>query len=281
MQPRLFVVGDSFAQPLKETQRAQTWLEILGQELGRHHGCDIEVINKSCYGVAQDFNWFFLQMWAEAGEITADDYVVVVLTHPSRYWYFEDEPDLSNGQFIIGFDQHVTAAQEQAVRSYISEIQRPTLDCVQMVSRLGWLANAVTEYGWRRPLVIRGFPFDTFAAGSYCNLNWARGCLFDIQIGEFEPDAELDRTTVYFEGIDCRYNHLCLSNHQILGHRASQALINNSVLDLTEGYLKNIMPPAVDADPDFAQREWCPDQVELFFQRRQENKLRKFKKWIK
>ena len=280
MQPKLYIVGDSFAQPLKEGQTALTWLETVQAKLSLHHGCEIEVINKSFYGVAQDFNWFFLQLWAEDAAITPNDYVIVVLTHPSRYWFFEDHPDLSNGQFIIGFDQHVNKTQAAAVEHYIREIQRPTLDCVQMVSRLGWLSNAVSEYQWRRPLVIRGFPFDVFAAGRYSNLNWAQGCLFDIQIGEFEPDAELDRTTEYFQGIDCRYNHLCLSNHKILGERAAQALITDHTLDLTQGYLRNIMPPTADSDPEFAQREWCPDQVELYYQRRTENKLRKFKRWI-
>jgi hypothetical protein len=187
---------------------------------------------------------------------------------------------LSNGLGIIGIREHFTEAQAQAVESYIMQIQSPSQDVVQMTSRLGWLAHAVDHCQWRRPLVIRGFDFDLFAAARYKNLNWARGSLYQIQNSEFAPGQGENVSTEFFQGIDCRYNHLCLSNHQILGPRVAEALITDSELDLTEGYLSDIMPDSATADPEFAQREWCPDQWELYHQRLKETKLKKFKRWM-
>lgn len=277
--PRLFIVGDSFTQPRKETQTATTWIDLVQQQLSQHHGAEVAVINKSFYGVAQDFCWLFLQLWAEAQEIKPWDYIIVALTHPNRYWYFEKHPDLSNGLGMIGMNEHVEPYQLEAVKSYILHIQRPSLDSVQMISRLGWLAHAVDHYGWPRPLVIPCFEFDTFDAKNYANLNWARGCLYDIQNSEFAPDSGDNATTEYFSGIDCRYNHLSLCNHRVLGPRVARSLISGTQLDLAEGYHQNIMPATAESDREFADREWCNEQMELYYQRKAEIKIKRFKRW--
>jgi hypothetical protein len=176
----------------------------------------------------------------------------VVLTHPNRYWYFEDAPDLANPHWMLDVDQHLTPEQLKTVELYIKHIQRPTLDSIHLISRLGWLSHAVTQWKWPRPLVIKGFEQDLCGCEDYDNLNVAQGCLWDVQRHEFE-DLDMD-STQFFRGVDARYHHMSKPNHDWFSKRVVEGLINDAAVDLTHGHFRGLLNKHTLDDQDFCQR---------------------------
>ena len=283
-KPTLWIVGDSFSQPRKTFDRPTIWPEITAALLSVDLNVRVELVNESWMGVSQDYCWMYLQRWVHEGRIQPQDYVIVVLTHPNRYWYIDDHPDLSNGHFTIDLDDYVTEDQSLAIKMYMKEIQRPRLDTIQQLNRLGWLANAVGQFNLRRPLLIRAFDFDLYEGECYTNLNVAQGNLYDLQNREFLlADQTNDTTTRYFEGIDPRYNHLTLSNHKILAGLISQSLINDSQLDLTQSeFIEHVFGPNTMKDLEFCANELNPEMIEVMQQKKNTQGLkRNLTSWLR
>lgn len=283
-KPTLWIVGDSFSQPRKTFDRPTIWPEITAALLSVDLDVRVELVNESWMGVSQDYCWMYLQRWAHESRIQPQDYVIVVLTHPNRYWYIDDHPDLSNGHFLIDLDDHVTEDQSLAIKMYMKEIQRPRLDTIQQLNRLGWLANAVSQFKLRRPLVIKAFDFDLYEGERYTNLNIAQGNLYDLQNREFLlEDQTQDSTTRYFEGVDPRYNHLTLSNHKILAGLISQSLINDSQLDLTQSeFIENVFGPDTMKDLEFCANELNLEMIEVMQQKKHTQGLkRNLTSWLR
>lgn len=265
MTVNLWIVGDSFSQPAETHDPEWVWPHQVAQALSQHHGSQVTVHNESFHGVSQDFNWFSLQAWAHHNRISPNDYVIVVLTHPNRYWFFEDAPDLANPHWMLDVDEHLTPEQLKTVELYIKHVQRPSLDSIQLISRLGWLSHAVTQWEWRRPLVIKGFEQDLCGCDSYRNLNVARGCLWDVQRHEFQ-DLEMD-STQFFRGVDARYHHMTRPNHDWFSQRVVEGLINDSPIDLTKGYVTGLL-----GEQSLDDEQFCHENLNM--QRVHESKKR-------
>jgi hypothetical protein len=283
-KPTLWIVGDSFSQPRKSFDRPTIWPEITAALLSYDLGIRVELVNESWMGVSQDYCWMYLQRWVHEGRIQPQDYVIVVMTHPNRYWYIDDHPDLSNGHYTLDLDDYVTEDQSLAIKMYMKEIQRPRLDTIQQLNRLGWLANAVGQFGLRRPLVIKAFDFDLYEGELYTNLNVAQGNLYNLQNREFLADEQtMDTTTRYFEGIDPRYNHLTLSNHKILAGLISDSLINDTTLDLKQSvFMENIFGPDTMKDLEFCASELNPEMIAVMQQKKDTQALkRNLTSWLR
>jgi hypothetical protein len=243
---KLVIIGDSYtADSANPTDRV--WYHQVADRLG------LELVNLSMPGVSQDWCWQQLQHQVYQGGLARGDQLIVALTHPSRYWYLERLPDLSNS-WITDLDQWCTKEEARAISLFIQHIQRPSLDCLQLINRLGWLAYQSLKLGIR-PLVIKAFEQHLGAAEHYEELNWAQGSLMeDIQYWEFE-DPSQETMSQYFWGLDCRYNHLCLSNHDILAQRVTESLVSGQPMDLTEGFHRHLLKSRGLYDDDFCQRE--------------------------
>jgi hypothetical protein len=266
-KPTLWIIGDSFSQPRKNFDTPLIWTEQVAALLSLDLGVNVELVNESNYGVSQDYCWFYLQVWLSEHRIKPQDYVIVVLTHPNRYWYIDQHPDLSNGHHILDLEDHITEDQSRAIELYMKEIQRPRLDTIQQMSRMGWLAYARVNHKLRRPLVIRAFEFDLYEAGGYPDLNISKGNLSSVQNAEFQGNQE-QATSRYFQGTDPRYNHLCLSNHKILAGKVADALKNDRELDLTEGFISDIFQDGTMDDSEFCARELNPELYEFYLEKK-------------
>jgi hypothetical protein len=249
--PKLYIIGDSYtAAPIDHNSRV--WFNQVADRLG------LEIENPSRPGVSLDWCWQQLQAWFYNGVITSEDRLVVVMTHPSRYWFLENMPDLSN-PWIVDLNNWCSQEQARAIELYIKHIQRPSLDMIQMVNRLGWLAYHSQQVGIR-PLMIKAFEQELGPGLDYPELNWAQGSLMtDLQYWEFENPVE-EKFNEYFFGMDCRYNHLCLSNHDIMADKVTDAL-KGEVLDLTQGFQRALLKERGLYDDDFCHRELCWDSV--------------------
>ena len=251
MTVNLWIVGDSFSQPAEAHDPEWVWPRQVADGLSRALGETVNVTNESFHGVSQDFNWFSLQAWTHHDKIGPNDYIIVVLTHPNRYWFFEDMPDMANPIWMLDVDEHLSPEQLKTVELYLKHVQRPSLDSIHLISRLGWLSHAVTQWGLRRPMVIKGFNQDLCGCAKYKNLNMALGCLWDVQRHEFE-DPKTD-STQFFRGVDARYHHMTRPNHDWLSRRVLEGLLNDTSVDLTEGYTRALLNTETFDNHEFCQ----------------------------
>lgn len=276
-KPTVWIIGDSFSQPRTVIDRPKIWPELVAALLTVDLGRTVELVNESWHGVSQDYCWLHLQAWCHQGMIKPQDYVIVILTHPNRYWYIDDKPDLSNGHYTIDIDEHITEDQSQAIKLYMKEIQRPRLDTIQQLNRLGWLSHAVTHHGLRRPLVIKAFEFDLYEGETYSLLNIAKGNLYDLQNREFSHTFRNDNTTTeYFAGMDPRYCHLTLTNHKVLAALIAESLITDTVLDLNNSeFLEDIFQTDTLKDLEFCQQELNPEMLSVMQQKKDTDSITK------
>jgi hypothetical protein len=268
-QPQiLWIFGDSWSatSPTKDPDRI--WTRQLAQRLSQTIGRPVQVRNHSLIGAAPD--WITEQYLKNTASMGADDYVVMVLTSPYRVWYFEDIPSLTNWN-IIDFDSIVSREQAQAVELYLKHIQREHIDTLHTVNRLGNIAYESASRGLRRPMLIKGFDQDLNIAESYPDICIAKGYLSAVQYNEYadldQMDQLKDRTPApnWFYGFDCRYNHLCLRNHDILVDKLLQGLLKDRAPDLTQGFHQHIIKENWYEDSEFCQQELHVPGIENFF----------------
>jgi hypothetical protein len=256
---KLFVIGDSFAACRPGTELAPTWHRLTADLLSEYHQEPVTLINSALIGSSQDWCWGILQEWFHHGAIGPDDYLVVALTHPSRYWFIDRLPELTNVN-IIDLDRHVTRDEANAIELFIKHIQRPTLDIIHLNNRMAYLAYMVAEQNLKRPLMINCFSQDLDQSTAFEDLIWAKGNLFEnIQKYEFQHEDD-DLNNKFWRGLDGRFNHMCLSNHKILAARIAESLINGTELDITDGFIKQIIPDDWESNVEFQN---CELDVEM------------------
>jgi hypothetical protein len=254
-ESRLFVIGDSFSVPPKANDATLTWPQLVANQLTELSGRPVRLINNSIMGASQDWCWFVMLDWLS--DVTANDYVIVALTHPGRYWFVDNIPELSNAN-IIDLDRFVQGEQLKAIELFIKHIQRPSIDTLNLVNRMAALAYHVVKLGLRRPLMLKAFEQELSISEAWTDeLNFSKGVLMDnIQFWEFDDPHCKDHLNTYFRGLDCRYNHMILSNHKILADRIALALHHDKTLDLAEGFIRGLITKDSVFDDEFCQREF-------------------------
>lgn len=265
-QTKLWVFGDSWSALYPDYDPEQVWTRQLAHRLADQLGHGVELRNASLVGSAQD--WMLTQYVDVVEQIAPEDHVVIILTSPARYWYFEDIPSLSNWN-ILDFDSVVSKERAKAVELYIKHIQRPHIDSVALLGRLSVIAYETLIRGLRRPLIVKGFVQDLGPAEQFKQLNIATGNLSEIQYNEYQNKQLIEQLNQqgqpgYFKGADCRFNHLCLSNHSILVDKFITGLVDDTSPDLTQGFLEDLVSPEWYKDQEFCQRELSHRAVNLF-----------------
>jgi hypothetical protein len=258
---KLYIVGDSFSADsttLKDT--TPVWYRVLAERLGVD-----QIINNSIIGAAQDFSWYSLQNWRNY--ITSDDYLVVVLTHPGRFWFIENDPSTAKYDNVHGYESQFPPNVATAIKMYIEYIQRPTLDTVWLENRLAWLAYNTHLCKWRKPLIILGFTQDISQAVDYPDIQFSNGSLTDhvanpeikIPPNFFNSDKDFENYIKILDevnnGVDVRHNHMCISNHAILADKVYESLVNNVTLDLTSGFEYEIFNKTTANDAEFVKNQ--------------------------
>jgi hypothetical protein len=255
---KLFVVGDSFSFPFNGGK--QLWPLSVARTLEETYNKKIEIVNKSLIGASQDYIWKTLGDILP--EVTPDDFLIVILTSSDRFWYFEDRPEYSNLMSIENISQSTNDIDLQKILiGFISRIWRPSLAKQLQDHRLGYLSYQVLKNKLRRPMIIKGFEYVIDNEDKFPDLNFSKHSLSKIQLEEFEKfngifgsvDLLIDK---YWNHIDCRYNHMCISNHLVLGKMVAEGLLLDIPIDLgSNQFHKSIITTANYKDKDFATKE--------------------------
>lgn len=253
---RLFVVGDSFsADNLDKKDPYKAWYAQTAEKLG------LECDNHSLIGASQDWCWWKIAQNIKS--LTPEDQIVVVITHPGRFWFFDNHPGLTNYQ-ILNIDEALNPEQIEAVKKFIMLIQRPPLDIQQQSHRLGWLDAQIRLHKLRPAQVICAFPIFIQEAFKFEeHINWlnyenvkiSKGDLLTIESRELKK--EIDENTLW-QGYDCRYNHLLKENHTILAELLAEAITEQKSVDLTcfEKFKSNMIDYSVVNDEEFCKKHF-------------------------
>ena len=254
--PRLYIVGDSFTAAEKQGRdQEKTWWYRLAQKLG----CN-GFTNFSAIGSAQEHAWYMLQV--QLPEIKSDDYLLIVATHPARRWWVTDDPTLGKVEFLNDVD-HIDPNIAKTAAMWERYVQRPQLDSIATLQRLGWLSAIAQQRGWRPPLVIFGFDQMIPGYDEFKNIKFSKGSLTEnIATTEVPGGHTNNAYNSLIQGVDPRYNHLCLRNHEVLLNKVYETFVNDAELDLTTGFELGILTVDSLEDPDFISKELDSVKIE-------------------
>jgi len=254
--PKLWITGDSYSYIFPEDRDSRIWISQLANKLN----CTVE--NGSISGASQDYCWQYLE--DNKTNISPDDYVIVLLTKPNRYWLFEDKPEASNSK-ITNMAEMVGFKRAKIAKDFFNHIQRPEMDIMLVKNRLGWLDHVAHHRKWHKTLVIVGFNQEYGSENSYPSLMFSKGNINeDISRQEQQDHTERE----FFEGYDARYHHMVYSNHKIFANKVYETLVNNVQLDLTTGFIKQILTKDQLENGEFAEIEFSKNNYQVYLKNR-------------
>jgi hypothetical protein len=246
---KLYIVGDSFSSAeYKGRDQEKTWWFRLAQKLQ----CK-GFTNWSMIGSAQEYAWYMLLV--QLDQITPDDYLLIVATHPSRRWWAISDPTLGKVE-LLKDAAHIDENIAKTAELWERYVQTPQLDSAAVLQRLGWLSAVVQSRGLRKPLVI--FGFDQLVPGydEFKNIKYSKGSLTeDVSNPEVLGGQDTNVYNKLMQGIDPRYNHLCLRNHEIMLEKTYNAFTTDQELDLTTGFELGILTNEAIKDAAFSEKE--------------------------
>lgn len=254
--PRLYIVGDSFTAAEKQGRdQEKTWWFRLAQKLG----CN-GFTNFSMIGSAQEYAWYMLQV--QLDQIQPDDYLLIVATHPARRWWVTDDPTLGKVEFLREAS-HIDDNIAKAASLWERYVQRPQLDSIATLQRIGWLSAIAEKRQWRKPLLIFGFDQMIPGYDEFDNIRFSKGSLTEnIATPEIPGGHTNNAYNSLIQGTDPRYNHLCMRNHDTLLDKVYDTFVNDKELDLTTGFDLGILTAESLEDKEFIDRELDAVKVE-------------------
>lgn len=245
----LYIVGDSFSAAEKNGRdQEKTWWFRLAQKLG----CT-GFMNWSMLGSSQEYAWYMLQLQME--QIKPEDYLLIVATHPNRRWWVVEDPTLGKVEFLKTAP-HIDPNIAKTAEMWQRYVQRPQLDSIAVLHRLGWLSAVTSNKGWREPLVV--FAFDQLVPGysDFKNIKYSKGSLTEnIATPEVPGSHTNNAYNKLIQGVDPRYNHLCMRNHNVLLDKVYNTFAKDQELDLTQGFDLGILTEQSINDPKFIEQE--------------------------
>jgi len=227
---KLYVFGDSFSSiEINNFGKEKIWPTLLANKLNK------ELVNGSVIGASQDFT--FWQLYDQRNTITADDQVVLILSHPSRMWYVEKDPSLSKPSLLKELENMYGPEHTNAANLYERYIQTPGLDQLHVEQRLAWLSYTAYLKGWKSPIVVEAFDQLRPQSDEFKHIIIGNGNL-TTDVSEKEIKGGVDLYNKIFKGYDPRFNHMCLCNHTVLVDKLFDTIINGATLDFTTGFHK-------------------------------------------
>ena len=213
----LYIFGDSFTVDYKTDW---TWTRQLADKLRVD-----AMMNNSIIGCSNE--WIMHKVKEVRHKITQDDIVVVVLTSPYRYWFFEDKPELSNYR-IANWDNFASDNENvhvDAVMGYVNYLQRDELDSFRVEQQVAWIKELKRNIGFTL-LLIPGFTVDI----DYTDIIKVMGDMTG-SVSNAEFVTEKDDEQWYSDGIDTRYNHMIKTNHEIMADKctSTSSATNSSI----------------------------------------------------
>ena len=252
----LIVIGDSFAFPHPTSQ-----FDLWPVQVGKHFQVS-SILNTSMEGCCQDWQLDMFDKQIKSGNLTKDDQLIIVLTSEHRFWYFENAPYLSN-LFHYRYEAWRKFVPDRSVwdagQNFANKVWRNEQASRLQRHRLGEIGYRCLELGLRKPIIIPAFT-NSINAQEWPHVNIAYGCLTeDVQALELKKTFNVTEVMRdLWKGMECRFNHLCKINHEILAKSVIESIEKDSQLDLVNtGFHKEIITIDNYNDLKFANENLC------------------------
>lgn len=230
---KLWVFGDSYGVHIaQDPTRVTPW--FWAYDLAKKLKCE-KYENHCQMGVSNEYIHYMIKQYED--QIKPEDYVIVITTSILRKWFFKDKPFVSNF-YINNFGQNVSKDEFESVRRYVVYLNNPELNKIYFEGFLGWLHYNTIKNNWNM-LVLPGFEEEGFPVS---NKYTVKGTLIDVCSNEFDTDEDAKWFyDVYSKGRDARAGHILKVNHEVLSNKIYDTFVNNTTLDLENGFYKSII----------------------------------------
>lgn len=241
--PSLYVFGDSFSVVGPTKNRTPNpiipdwqWNVSLAKRLRM----DLQSIAE--FGTSND--WILLMVTQRLHEFKSGDIVIVQTTEPQRYWFFEDNPSISNvGSGDDMSNEGISTEQQTAIKLYWKYLHTNDKDQLRheanyaYLNTLKWLCSNMGV----KLIILPGFSLPNLfpIAGPAIN-----GTLQTVSLGEFVDKRAGEEWYSRPNTPDQRLNHLSQHNHKIISERLFDHIKQDKDLDLTTGYLQKYLSVA-------------------------------------
>ncbi|MEY4331374.1 MAG: hypothetical protein RLZZ196_112 [Bacteroidota bacterium] len=280
---KLFIFSDSFGAYPPGDSIDNYWMTLLA----KHFKCQLYIGG----GIGSSQDYCFSKIADNRDFITQDDQIIVLLTEPSRFWFYEPIPEISNVN-VINIDQQLPPGFGTAAINYFSYLYRPQLGDMWEENRLAWLNNLSRIQQWRKPIIISCFRNLEYDMKQFDFLDIVEGNLLNVSHAEFtdstiekslikiNDDFEtLDTNTIFF-GMDARGCHLCFSNHKILKNKIVNLITNNEKINLNLDFLSDFLSEETVNDSNFARKEFSSIMYTKFLESKKEFLSKKHTNYI-
>lgn len=255
MTKTLFIYGDSFSDTMvyDPQVRDRLWPKITADLLETQTGTDWTILNHSLMGSSIEYSWLNLRSTVNLWK--SGDLVLFLVTDSSRIWFKQDRPDMTNA-FILDLHEHVPDQEElDAYTKYFRYIHRSQLSLIRASTAIESIAYWASVFRETTVLILPCFPANLVAQDlglrrdpnqpttwHYPHLSKTNGSLLHVQLEEFDfVDINQDQLPlVNWNGMDLRFNHLTIGNHKILAKKIAKFYSDQELVDLTQGFNKNI-----------------------------------------
>lgn len=242
----LWVYGDSFA---VDWQVPWGWLPVFAGQM------DID----NCYvqACAGTNNEWIVKTFGDDNH-QPGDIVVLFLTEPSRQWFFETKPHLSNLVSILktrdaDIVKRETKEKYDAIMAFYEHLYRDDLT----EFRLQMMTDFIRVKSIEREVHLQVIPCFMMNL-DWTDLNPTIGNMTN-QICDSEFKRYNDIQTWYDQSIDTRANHMTFENHKIFADKLVERFTKGTPVDLETGFVTGFL----ELSDKLTHPGLCPELVRM------------------
>lgn len=230
----LWIFGDSYGTFHREGDELKDWHWMWNLTDRLNH--------ENFYSICQDGvanEWIYYQFIDNSKNINPEtDTIIFITTQINRQWFFPENEGIGN--ILMGpLDDYVTKDQSKAIDLYNKHLT----DNPQNQIRFQWLLyglNFLKENNNLNLFILPGFENEGFFLNKDVNIE---GSLLTPCINEVKGKSMKSWLNWMGgnKGVDTREGHLSECNHPILAEKLFQSIKNKQKLDLTRGFIEEIL----------------------------------------
>lgn len=234
----IWVFGDSYAEDAK-------WAQIISNNL------DMPVTCLGLGGSSIDYTYKTFNDYRN--QIKNEDIVIVATTHLSRRWFFKDQPRETTFFYYL-YDTNECSEKFKYYINYLTNNDVYNTYLINFLYNIEYLTKQLNLHTILLPCFddtdnfFKNIPQET-------PLNIAHGDFYKISLNEFDPKFLNSYSIHQYIQQELRLNHMIKTNHTILANKIIDNIKIKKPIDLTTGFVTNVLNAKTLKDIDFSKQE--------------------------
>lgn len=196
-------------------------------------------------------------------DIKENDVIVISVIGFERQWLFKEYPHKSMLFSPPSEDKLVL----EAIELYIRYLQSKEITEVYLINFL-YNLNYISKNKNLKTILLVPYAdvneFFIYKKELFPHLHIAKGLLLEVSCNEIEKDILKRKQYISFDN-DTRLNHFIKSNHLILSKKLYDYVVNDIPVNLTEGFMENVLTNEAQKDPQFIKNELFDNAVQIIY----------------